>query len=282
MAKFRGSSFGGCIHSHLACLRGLDEADPPAHLKAIFERGHAAEAWAKDKLASQGVKWIEAGCGLAGQKDQELSIWGDDPASDRVILISVTPDGLAADKSDPENTYINAEFKSFSKTSYKEWLRDGFAGNERYGWQFAAEMHGYQRKYRGKKIKGILVPIIAENNKEWSEGSDEPRWFFELGEFTVCDEAPYTEEQCLQRCRDILALYDAGEWVECKGKYACRYPHLAALVADVEAEAIISRYEESVKNWVAATKELETLIAGVDIVGSRRIYRSQVQMVGIQ
>lgn len=281
MAKFRGSSFGGCVHSHLACLRGLDEADPPPHMRSIFERGHAAEAWAKDKLASQGVKWIESGCGLEGQKDQELPIWGDDPASGRVILISVTPDGLAADKSDPDGTYINAEFKSFSRTSYKEWLREGFSGNERYALQFSAEMHGYQRKYRSKRIKGILVPVIAENNKDWSEGSTAPRWFFELGELTVCDQAPFAEDQCLQRCRDILSLYDAGEWVECKGKYACRYPHVSALVSDVETESVISRYEDCVRSWVAASKELETLLAGVDFVGSRRVFRNQVQMVSL-
>lgn len=283
IAKFRGSSFGGCIHSHVACLRGLEEGDVPQHMQGIFDRGHAAEAWAKERLTAQGVKWIDAGCGLEEQRDQELTLWGDDPASGRMILISITPDGLSVDKRDPENALVNAEFKSFARKSYQEFLRDGIEGNERYAYQVSAEVHGYRRKHRGKRVSGCIVPIIAENNRDWSEGAPEsvPRWFFELGEILKFDEPPFTEEQCLQRCRDVLAAYDAGEWPECDSKYPCRYPHTSAVVADVEVEATVARYERAVQEWIAASKELEACIAGAEFVGSRKITRYQSQMVAL-
>lgn len=286
MAKFRGSSFGGCIHSHLACLRGLEEGDVPAHMQSIFDRGHAAEAWAKDELRKRGVKWVEEACGLENQKDQELTLWGDDAASDRVILLSITPDGLAETQKFGLDL-LSSEMKSFSKDSYKEWQRDKFQGNERYAMQFSAEVHGYRRKYRNKKVGGVIVPIIASNNKEWQgDVADKytwgDRWFFELGELDIYEEPPFTEEQCLDRCREILRCYDVGEWPECTSKYPCRWPHISALTSDVETEAIIARHESAVQSWIAAAKELETVLAGVEYVGSRRVYRNSVQMVTVQ
>lgn len=278
MAKFRGSSFGGCIHSHLACLRGLEEGDVPSHMQAIFDRGHAAEAWAKDRLKEMGVRWIDEACGLANQSGQELSVWGDDEASGRTILISVTPDGLAHSKDG--NGFVSTEMKSFSKDSYKEFLRDGLEGNLRYAYQVSAEVHGYRKKHRGQRITGCVVPIIASNVKGW-DGTGE-RWEFELGEILKFEEPPFTEEQCLDRCREVLRCYDAGEWPACDSKYACRYPHLAALVSDVETEAIVSRYEDARISFTAASHELETLLAGVDAVGNRRVYRGPMQVITLQ
>lgn len=278
IAKFRGSSFGGCIHSHLACLRGLEEGEVPAHMQSIFDRGHAAEAWAKEELRKMGVRWVDSACGLENQRDQELTLWGDDERSDRVILLSVTPDGLAHSKDG--NGFVSTEMKSFSRDSYKEFLRDGLEGNLRYAYQVSAEVAGYRRKHRGQRITGCIVPIIAENVKGW-DGTGE-RWRFELGDIVKFEEAPFTEEQCLARCREVLRQYDAGEWPDCDSKYACRWPHAAALTSDVETEAIISRYEDSVRNWVAASKELETVLAGVEFVGNRRVWRSQAQMVTLQ
>lgn len=276
MAKFRGSSFGGCFHSHLACLRGLEEGEVPAHMQAIFDRGHAAEAWAKEELRKMGVRWIDEACGLENQTGQELSLWGDCEVSGRTILISVTPDGLAHSKDG--NGYVSTEMKSFSRDSYREFLRYGLNGNERYAFQVSAEVHGYRRKHRGQRITGCIVPIVCENNKD---GGDR-RWNFELGEIVKFEEPPFTEEQCIQRCRDILAAYDSGAWPECDSKYPCRWPHAPALVSDVETEAVVARYEQSVRDWVAASKELETVLAGVEFLGNRRIYRNSVQMVSIQ
>lgn len=288
IAKFRGSSFGGCVHSHVACLRGLEEGDVPAHMQSIFDRGHAAEAWAKEELRKRGVRWIDEACGLENQASQELTLWGDDPVSGRVILLSITPDGLAEATTQKATLDLLAtEMKSFSRKSYQEWQRDKFAGNDRYAYQFSAEIHGYRKKHRNKRVGGVIVPIIAENNKEWKgdvtdKSTWEGRWFFELGELEVHHKPPFTEEQCLDRCREILRAFDAGEWPECASKYPCRYPHVSALMADVEVDAVVSRYEDAVRNWVAASKELETIAAGVDYVGTRRIYRSQVQMVSLQ
>lgn len=277
MAKFRGSSFGGCFHSHLACLRGLEEGEVPAHMQAIFDRGHAAEAWAKEELRKMGVRWIDEACGLENQSSQELSIWGDCEASGRTILISVTPDGLAHSKDG--NGYVSTEMKSFSRDAYKEFQRGGLESNERYAFQVSAEVAGYRRKHRGQRVTGCVVPIIASNVKGW-DGTGE-RWEFELGEILKFDEPPFSEEQCLDRCREILRAYDAGEWPECDSKYPCRWPHAPAMVSDVEVEAVISRYEQAVGDWIAASKELETVLAGVEFVGNRRVYRNAVQMVGL-
>ena len=244
-------------------------------MRAIFDRGHAAEAWAKERLSEMGVRWIDSASGLKNQQGQELSLWGDH--GERTLLISVTPDGLAYSKDG--NGYVSTEMKSFSKDSYKEFLREGLDGNKRYGYQASAEVHGYRRKHRGQRITGCIVPIVCENVKGWD--GDGPRWNFELGDIVKFEEPPFTEEQCLDQCRRILDAYDAGEWPACDSKYSCRWPHVAALVADVEVDAVVARYEDAVRNWVAASKELETVIAGVDFVGSRRIYRNSVQMVGL-
>lgn len=281
MFTFRGSSFAGCVHGHIASLRGLKEGEVPGHMQAIFDRGHAAEAWAKDELERKGVVWLEKECGLANQQQmgQGLSLFKDLPDG-RLIRLAITPDGLAIGKNKRK---LAAECKSFSKKSYQEFLRDGLLGNERYAYQFSAEIHGYRRRDRDNSIGGVIIPVIAENVQGWQPGDEGPRWNFELGEMLVFEQPPFSLDEVMGRCIRIVDAYDRNEWPKCDSKYPCRWPHEAPPVSTPEIEAIIARYEAALCEVSLAQIELESAVTGLEMIDGRRIHRiatQYIQLVG--
>lgn len=252
----------------------------PNHMQAIFDRGHGAEAWAKGELAKKGVVWLEQDCGLENQQrnGQTLALFQDLPDG-RLIRLAITPDGLSRGK---DGRKVAAEIKSFSKTAYKEFLRDGIMGNERYAYQFSAEIHGYRHRDRDDSIAGVIIPVIAENNPDWEPyGCDTttPRWLFELGEVIKFEEPPFSLSQVMGRCIDIVNAYDAGEWPKCSSKYPCRWPHEAPITSDAESEAIVKRYATALAELRSAQGELETVITGFDSFLGRRVCRVALQCI---
>lgn len=273
MITLRGSSYGGCIHSHVASLRGLQEADPPPHMQAIFDRGHAAEAWAKKELEKRGVVFLEKECGLDNQQQQQLALFTDMPDG-RLIRLAITPDGLAYNKTGEKTSM---EFKSFSKDAYREFELHGL--NERYAYQVSAEVHAYRRRERCH-VGGAVVPIIASNNPDWRLGDDpELRWEFVLGSILSFREPVYSEEQCLERCRRIVGVWDSGDFPVCDSKYPCRYPHSPPPASDVELDAVVARYLVAEAEYRAALAELEPMILGLGEVAGKKIERQQLQTV---
>lgn len=276
MITLRGSSFGGCVHSHIASLRGLEEADPPGALKAIFARGHAAEEWAKEALKLKGIRFIEDASGFGNQS--QLCLF-DNLLDGRLLRLAISPDGLCLNKRGQRR---GVECKSFSRgKSYDEFL-SGWAKNERYAWQFSAVIHAYRKRDRAD-TGGVIVPVICDRVNEGGDFRDPSgqRWGFELGEIVEVEEPPFTLEEVLQRCKDIVAAYDSGEWPKCVSKYPCRYPHKPPPTSLYEEAAIAERYLTAMKEWEAAKIELEAALVGRVAFGGMPVARCLEQVLRI-
>ncbi len=278
MITLRGSSFGGCVHSHIASLRGLEEAPPPPQLQAIFERGHAAEAWAKEQLKRRGVKFIEDASGFGNQS--QLALFDDLPDG-RLLRLAISPDGLCLNA---QGKRRGVEVKSFSRgRSYDEFVKD-WTKNERYAWQFSAVLHGYRKRDRAE-TGGVLVPVICDKVEKMDEpfdfkAPDGTRWRFELGEVVQVEEPPYTKEEVLQRCKDIVAAYDSGEWLPCEGsKYPCRYPHKAPPLSVYDEAAIAERFAAACAEFDAARREVEEACVDRVAFGGKNVARCLEQIV---
>lgn len=261
MFTFRGSSFGGCAHSHIAALRGMREGEVPGVLQAIFNRGNAAEEFAKVELKKKGVRFIEDATGW-NNGQSELVLWGDVDA-DTIIRLCISPDGLAWAKN-ARAAKRAVEVKSFSPKTYEAWQKHGFDGNQQYAYQASAVVHGYRR--RDKCDVGIaVVPVIRL-----------PEGGYELGDLMLLDDPPFSEEEVVRRCVDVVEMYRNGDWPKCDAKYPCRYPHKPSLISDVEMEVIVADYLDALQRCDALAAELELATIGFDCVAGRRLCRETV------
>lgn len=270
MITMRGSSFGGCTHSHIAALRGLEEAAPPAFLQSIFQRGHLAEAWSKDELKRRGVRMIEDASGFGNQSQLVLF---DDLPDGRLLRLAISPDGLAMNR---DGTLRALEVKSFSVDSYAEFCA-GWEKNTRYAYQISAVVHGYRKRERRSDIGGAIVPVVCKKDAD-----EECGWAFQLGDIVKFDEPPFTRDEVIARCLRHIAAFDAGEWPKCDSKYGCRYDHNPPLVSLPEEAAIAARYEAALAEYDAAKLELEYACVGRVALDAREFSRGLEQVVRFQ
>lgn len=271
----RGSEFGGCIHSHIACIRGLAQAAPAPHLKALWSGGDASERHQKDALKRWGATLIEDASGWENQSTLKMFDWRQDEG--RVVMLKVSPDGLVDLRegfSAPGHVDILGEAvsgvlalenKFLGDASFNKALQQGPRYNRSYAWQVSAVCHGYREKY---KRNDIGVAFMAQYRGK--EGAEERYCLW------LMSEPPYTREEVIARCWQIFDAIDSGEWHKCDAEFPCRYPHQPEPIPGSVAAAKVQRYIDARVELEAAHRDLEHLLCGQGgdaIVGGVRLRR---------
>ena len=258
----RGSEFGGCIHSHIACIRGLEQAAPAPHLKALWSGGDASERHQKAALKRWGAELIEDASGWENQSTLKMFDWRQDEG--RVVMLKVSPDGLvdASGMMPPPCVELNGdggprlswfalENKFLGDASFNKALQQGPRYNRGYAWQVSAVCHGYREKY---KRNDIGVAFMAQYRGK--EGAEERYCLW------LMPEPPYTREEVIARCWQIFDAIDSGEWHKCDAEFPCRYPHQPEPIPGSVAAAKVQRYIDARVELGAAQRDLEHLLCG--------------------
>lgn len=271
----RGSEFGSCIHSHIACIRGLEQAAPAPHLKTLWSGGDASERHQKEALKRWGATLIEDASGWENQSTLKMFDWRQ--SEGRVVMMKASPDGLVdiarmvPPKSLelfgdwPKSGWHALENKFLGDASFTKARTQGPRYNRGYAWQVSAVCHAYREKY---KRSDIGVAFMAQYRGK--EGAEERYCLW------LMSEPPYTREEVIARCWQIFDAIDSGEWHKCDAEFPCRYPHQPEPIPGSVAAAKVQRYIDARVELDAAHRDLEHLLCGQGgdaVVGGRRLRR---------
>lgn len=309
---FRGSSLGGCIHSHIACLRGLKEGAPDASLREVFSAGNTAEVAQKKLLKSlPGIVILEDASGYGNQ--EPVVIWDFKEEAKTGVKLFCSPDGLIEITdwrsfldacarcniavnlrcSNEEPALFCLENKLLGEKPFEKAKKSGLDSFFNYKYQTSGVCHGYRdlmktagvgiafmaqrRGYEVTPESLAAAEVQARDNQRWNDANPdseprpviiEPKKRHVLKDEYVLwlyDEPAYTRAQTLQRCWDIVAAYEAGEWPKCDSEYQCRWPHKPSAVPDGVAVEILTHVHELAAQLDAAYREAEYLLAGADL-----------------
>lgn len=281
---FRGSEFGGCYHSHIACLRGMKQAPVDAFLAPIFAEGHSSEARQKALLATlPGLTLLQDACGWEDQ--QKVVVFGDSPWG--MVQIQCSPDGLLrvtdpqalarahpqievswAVGSGPDSPRLFAlENKCLGKDGWRKFQKHQLAAFPLYEWQTSAVVAGYRREHQ----EPVGLCMMLEHRCPPETPDSERRYLLHFTE-----QPRYRKDQCIARCVDILRVYQSGEWRECDSSYACRYPHSPIAMADEAIDILVSEFAAQWQAVEHQRRALEYAVIGRTlpaVIGGHRVYR---------
>lgn len=288
--SFRGSEFGGCLHSQVIALRMSKSnqsltTSPPPKLQQIFDYGHAEEMWMKKHLISLGVKFTEKSMSNRWDEQESASL-SKGMGEKGFLVLRCSLDGITEgfgwelldhisnlpDERVPVKVETilgldyhkanNYDHKALGDAAFEKFLELGIEAFPRYSWQFSAGCHGLMRERPELGKVGLLVTashrpkpredgvIYKEDSKGWA--------------LAYYSEPPFSAEQCLSRCESVVDLFLRGECPKCDSEYPCRYPKPEpSSLEEEDVVKLLSDYSlavDEIDYWTRRRESLEPIV----------------------
>lgn len=289
---FRGSSYGGCLHSLVLILQGITSRPPSEELKARFQLGHESELRCKQALASAGFVMEDAQHELDKQRNVfvEEVFRFEDFEEPRSVKIGCSLDGWFKNRDAlggwleagysiypypnalPADGPITFEHKSTTLSKF-ESLLEAFSlvrhdiraelkqWNPQYAYQTSAQAWGLELYIREQTLvsqeplDGLPCLFSVECINLDEAGNPGPRH-----QERVCFLLPapvFGPMECLGRCLEAVWFFENNIVPECDAIFDCRFrePDWGATYKEIDISALPVLSNEPVPTTPPAPKK---------------------------
>ena len=216
--KFHGSVLGDCVHRQVLSLLNPEDTPPPFSdfvQSKYFQKGHDAEAWAKQQFLDAG--WEVRGASNKFEEQISVSIWGSVNTAgygerDRILLSAHLDGEINRARSDASERY-RLEVKCPGDVAFAEIRANHWQNKSPYAYQTSIAQWGNERGQKGDyretpfPLMAVILRRDAYNDDTIPKEDRICRW--------TQAEPDYTAEQCLDRARYVLHCAKTGFVPEC-------------------------------------------------------------------